>query len=102
MLRPKRRFRTTPRHRRWRWPDRIRVNAIAPGSIEFDDGLWDRRRVEDPALYHGTLAKIPFGRFGHRAIADAALFLCCRWRWVTGRAQCGCRPGVDGLIPALR
>ena len=66
--------------------DRIRVNAIAPGSIEFDDGLWDRRRVEDPALYHGTLAKIPFGRFGHpREIADAALFLCSPLaRWVTG------------------
>lgn len=66
--------------------DRIRVNAIAPGSIEFDDGLWDRRRIEDPALYHGTLAKIPFGRFGHpREIADAALFLCSPLaRWVTG------------------
>lgn len=66
--------------------DRIRVNAIAPGSIEFDDGLWDRRRVEDPALYHGTLAKIPFGRFGHpREIADAALYLCSPLaRWITG------------------
>ncbi|SSM87239.1 3-ketoacyl-ACP reductase [Acinetobacter baumannii] len=66
--------------------DRIRVNAIAPGSIAFDDGLWDRRRTEDPALYHGTLAKIPFGRFGHpREIADAALFLCSPLaRWVTG------------------
>jgi len=66
--------------------DRIRVNAIAPGSIEFDDGLWDRRRTEDPALYHATLAKIPFARFGHpREIADAALFLCSPLaRWVTG------------------
>lgn len=65
-------------------PDR--VNAIAPGSIAFDDGLWDRRRTEDPALYHGTLAKILFGRFGHpREIADAALFLCSPLaRWVTG------------------
>ncbi|HCT25172.1 MAG TPA: 3-oxoacyl-ACP reductase, partial [Stenotrophomonas sp.] len=73
--------------------DRIRVNAIAPGSIEFDDGLWDRRRVEDPALYHGTLAKIPFGRFGHpREIADAALFLCSPLaRWITGHVL-----NVDG------
>jgi 3-oxoacyl-[acyl-carrier protein] reductase len=30
---------------------RIRVNAIAPGSIEFADGLWDRCRLEDPARY---------------------------------------------------
>lgn len=73
--------------------DRIRVNAIAPGSIEFDDGLWDRRRIEDPALYHGTLAKIPFGRFGHpREIADAALFLCSPLaRWITGHVL-----NVDG------
>nr|WP_180863241.1 SDR family oxidoreductase [Stenotrophomonas maltophilia] len=73
--------------------DRIRVNAIAPGSIAFDDGLWDRRRTEDPALYHGTLAKIPFGRFGHpREIADAALFLCSPLaRWITGHVL-----NVDG------
>lgn len=67
--------------------ERIRVNAIAPGSIEFDDGLWDRRRSEDPALYHGTLAKIPFGRFGRpQEVADAALFLCSPLaRWITGQ-----------------
>jgi len=71
----------------------ININAIAPGSIEFDDGLWDRRRTEDPALYHGTLAKIPFGRFGHpREIADAALFLCSPLaRWITGHVL-----NVDG------
>ncbi|WP_313139335.1 SDR family oxidoreductase [Stenotrophomonas sp.] len=74
-------------------PHRIRVNAIAPGSIEFADGLWDRRRVEDPALYHGTLAKIPFGRFGHpQEIANAALFLCSPLaRWITGHVL-----NVDG------
>ncbi|MEG2803162.1 SDR family oxidoreductase [Stenotrophomonas sp.] len=74
-------------------PDRIRVNAIAPGSIEFEDGLWARRRDQDPALYHGTLAKIPFGRFGHpQEIADAALFLCSPLaRWITGHSL-----NVDG------
>ena len=71
----------------------ITVNAIAPGSIEFADGLWDRRRVEDPDLYHATLARIPFGRFGHpREIADAALFLCSPLaRWITGHVL-----NVDG------
>lgn len=67
-------------------PQRIRVNAIAPGSIEFADGLWDRRRREQPELYRATLAKIPFGRFGKpEEIAHAALFLASPWAgWITG------------------
>ena len=67
-------------------PQRIRVNAIAPGSIAFADGLWDRRRREQPELYRATLAKIPFGRFGTpEEIAHAALFLASPWAgWITG------------------
>ena len=67
--------------------DRIRVNAIAPGSIAFADGLWERRRVEQPELYRATLAKIPFGRFGKpEEIAHAALFLASPWAsWITGQ-----------------
>jgi len=67
-------------------PQRIRVNAIAPGSIEFADGLWERRRREQPELYRATLAKIPFGRFGKpEEIAHAALFLASPWAgWITG------------------
>jgi 3-oxoacyl-[acyl-carrier protein] reductase len=73
--------------------DRIRVNAIAPGSIEFADGLWDRRKREEPALYAATLAKIPFGRYGApEEIAHAALFLASPWAgWITGQTLC-----VDG------
>jgi 3-oxoacyl-[acyl-carrier protein] reductase len=72
---------------------RIRVNAIAPGSIEFPDGLWDRRRREEPALYQATLAKVPFGRFGApEDIAHAALFLASPYAaWITGQTLC-----VDG------
>jgi 3-oxoacyl-[acyl-carrier protein] reductase len=68
-------------------PQRIRVNAIAPGSIAFADGLWDRRRVEQPELYRATLAKIPFGRFGTpEEIAHAALFLASPLAgWITGQ-----------------
>ncbi len=66
---------------------RIRVNAIAPGSIEFADGLWDRCRQEDPARYAAVLGKIPFGRFGKpEEIAHAALFLASPWAgWITGQ-----------------
>ncbi|MGN2252015.1 SDR family NAD(P)-dependent oxidoreductase [Frateuria sp. GZRe12] len=72
---------------------RVRVNAIAPGSIEFPDGLWDRRRREEPAIYQSTLAKIPFGRFGApEEIAHAALFLASPYAaWITGQTLC-----VDG------
>jgi len=72
---------------------RIRVNAIAPGSIEFADGLWDRRKRDEPELYRATLAKIPFGRFGApEEIAHAALFLASPWaNWITGQTLC-----VDG------
>ncbi|MES1154497.1 MAG: SDR family oxidoreductase, partial [Rhodanobacter sp.] len=67
-------------------PQRIRVNAIAPGSIAFADGLWERRKLEQPELYRATLAKIPFGRFGKpEEIAHAALFLASPWAgWITG------------------
>lgn len=72
---------------------RIRVNAIAPGSIAFADGLWERRKLEQPELYRATLAKIPFGRFGRpEEIAHAALFLASPWAgWITGQTL-----AVDG------
>lgn len=74
-------------------PERIRVNAIAPGSIEFADGLWANRREDEPTLYQATLAKIPFGRFGTpQEIAGAALFLASPLAgWITGQIL-----GVDG------
>ncbi|MGN6314595.1 MAG: SDR family NAD(P)-dependent oxidoreductase [Rhodanobacteraceae bacterium] len=72
---------------------RIRVNAIAPGSIEFAGGVWDRIRQEDPTRHAAVLASIPFGRYGTpEDVAQAALFLAspCA-RWITGQTLC-----VDG------
>ncbi len=69
-------------------PRGIRVNGIAPGSIEFPGGVWDKRRTEDPTLYQGTLAQIPFGRMGRpEEIASVALFLASAdASWVTGQS----------------
>ena len=65
----------------------IRVNAIAPGSIEFPGGVWEQRKTDNPALYERTLKSIPFGRMGTPdEIAEVALFLASSHaRWMTGQ-----------------
>jgi 3-oxoacyl-[acyl-carrier protein] reductase len=65
----------------------IRVNAIAPGSIEFPGGVWDQRRLAGDAVYERTLKSIPFGRMGTpQEIAEVALFLASpHARWMTGQ-----------------
>jgi 3-oxoacyl-[acyl-carrier protein] reductase len=74
-------------------PRRIRVNAIAPGSIEFSGGVWDRVKHEQPDHYAATLAKIPFGRYGRvEEVANTALFLASPLaNWITGQILC-----IDG------
>ena len=72
---------------------RIRVNAIAPGSIEFAGGVWDRVRQEDPPRYAAVRDSIPFGRYGTpEEVAQVALFLASPSAgWITGQTLC-----VDG------
>ncbi len=46
-------------------PRGIRVNTIAPGSIRFPGGSWDKRCREDPdGMAQFVADNIPLGRFG--------------------------------------
>mgnify|MGYP001179305070 CR=1 FL=1 len=64
----------------------IRVNAIAPGSIVFPGGSWDRRRIEAPELYAEVERSIPAGRLGTpEEVANVAAFLASpRASWISG------------------
>lgn len=68
-------------------PERIRVNAIAPGSIEFPGGVWDRVKHEKPEQYAQVLSTIPFDRFGTpKEVSGLALFLASPLAgWITGQ-----------------
>jgi 3-oxoacyl-[acyl-carrier protein] reductase len=75
-------------------PRGIRVNSVAPGSILFAGGGWDRRQKADPEGMAAFVAReIPAGRFGTpEEVADVVAFLASsRASWITGT----CIP-VDG------
>src|SRR5262249_5959713 len=66
---------------------RIRVNSVAPGSIEFPGGMWENRKTYEPALYHRVLSTLPVGPLGRpEKVAKAVLFLAsAHASWITGQ-----------------
>lgn len=58
-------------------PQNIRVNSVAPGSIRFPGGSWDKRCQQDPqGMAEFVQREMPLGRFGTvEEVADVVTFL---------------------------
>lgn len=56
----------------------VTVNSVAPGSIRYPGGSWDRRVEADPSgMASWVNAELPLGRFGEAAeVAAVVAFLC--------------------------
>jgi 3-oxoacyl-[acyl-carrier protein] reductase len=68
-------------------PHGIRVNTIAPGSIKFPGGSWDKRSKQDPeGIAEFIKLNLPFGRFGTvEEVANIVCFLASeKASWLTG------------------
>jgi 3-oxoacyl-[acyl-carrier protein] reductase len=64
-------------------PKNIRVNTLAPGSVEFPGGLWEFTKTENPPFYKKILDMIPSGRLGTPdEVGKVATFMvspCASW-----------------------
>src|SRR5436309_2695819 len=58
----------------------VTVNAVAPGSVLWEGGGWDRRQKADPeGIADFVRHEMPMGRFGTvEEVADVVAFLCSR------------------------
>ena len=75
-------------------PQGIRVNTIAPGSIEFAGGFWEMIKEQNRDMYDAVLASIPSGRMGTpEEVAAAVVFVASpKALWVSGAML-----SVDGV-----
>ncbi len=67
--------------------DGIRVNSVAPGSILFPGGSWEKRVKADPAaMAEFVRSELPFGRFGRaEEVGEVVAFLASpRASWISG------------------
>ena len=67
--------------------DRVRVNVIAPGNVNFPGSSWNQKIKQDPEKIDQMIkSKVPMKRFGTPdEIADAVIFLCSdRASFITG------------------
>lgn len=65
----------------------IRVNTVAPGSIRFPGGSWDKRSKQDPeGIAEFIKLNLPFGRFGTvEEVANTVCFLASgKASWLSG------------------
>lgn len=67
-------------------PSHIRVNTIAPGSIEFAGGLWASAKENNKPFYDMVLGSIPSGRMGApEEVGKVVAFIVSpAASWVTG------------------
>jgi 3-oxoacyl-[acyl-carrier protein] reductase len=75
--------------------DSIRVNTVAPGSIRWPGGSWDKRCISDPEAMAAFIeTNLPMGRFGSaEEVADVVCFLSsARASWISGACL-----NVDGV-----
>lgn len=56
-------------------PQGIRVNVVSPGSIEFEGGMWEQVRLNQPVFYEQVRSMCPLGRLGRpEEVASVVLF----------------------------
>lgn len=57
-------------------PEGVRVNAVSPGNIYAEDGVWGRVERQNPEAFKSQVAANPMGRMGRpEEVASAAVFL---------------------------